>query len=541
MLKTQNPKTFAIRSVICFFIIMALLLSTTVRIAVITNSDYINIANKQSQYRINISRMRGTIYDCNMVPLTNNSTRLIAAILPNPKGVIALKSCAVGDNLEDALNDLKNNNATICNVNKEISGDGITFTNIYEQSTDKLSACHLIGYTDNTGHGVCGLQAAYDDFLYSEEYVSAVFTKDGVGNFLDGIEPYFENDLRIINNGVVSTIDINIQNIVESVASQMTSGCVIVSDAATGKIRAMASVPSFDINNISKSLQSNNSPMIDRAITAYSVGSIFKPLVAAVAVENGKSKSVFCCEGSKEIAGRKFRCHKLSGHGDMSLCNAIAQSCNCYFYNLSQMLGGNNIYKAASSLCLSNKIKLAENLYTAKGTFPCEEALNNEGALANISIGQGELSASPVALLNLYQAIAGDGSYYVPSVVEKTLNDGVQKHYDYGEKTRIMKESTAKELREYLKSVVTNGTGTQAAPTLTTAAGKTATAQTGRYYDDGSEITNSWFCGFFPADEPQYIMVVMSDSKLQQSTASIFAQIADKISVLTGNNVKIND
>ena len=189
----------------------------------------------------------------------------------------------------------------------------------------------------------------------------------------------------------------------------------------------------------------------------------------------------------------------------------------------------------------NNRIKLAENLYTSKSTFPSEQTLKNEGALANISIGQGELLASPVALITLYQAIAGDGSYYMPSVVEKTVKDGVQKHYDYGEKTRIMKESTAKELREYLKSVVTSGTGTQAAPTLTTAAGKTATAQTGRYYDDGSEITNSWFCGFFPADEPQYIMVVMSDSKLQQSTASIFAQIADKISVLTGNNVKIND
>lgn len=485
--------------------------------------------------------MRGTIYDCNMVPLTNNNTRLVAAVLPNPKGIVALKSCAASDCLDNALNDLKNNNATICNVDKEINSDGIEFTTIYEQSVDKLSACHLIGYTDNTGHGVSGLQRAYDDFLYSEQYVSAVFTKDGIGNFLDGVEPYFENDLRIINNGVVSTIDINIQNIVESVASQMTSGCVIVSDAATGKIRAMSSVPSFDINNISKSLQSNNSPMINRAITAYSVGSIFKPLVAAVAIENGKSNSIFFCEGSKEIAGRKFRCHKLSGHGNMNLCTAIAESCNCYFYNLAQILGGNDIYKSAASLCFSNRIKLAENLYTLKGTFPSEEMLENEGALVNISIGQGELLASPVSLLNLYQAIAGDGSYYMPSVVEKTLKDGVQTYYDFGEKTRIMKESTAKELREYLKSVVTSGTGTQAAPTLTTAAGKTATAQTGRYYEDGSEITNSWFCGFFPADEPQYIMVVMSDSKLQQSTASIFAQIADKISVLTGNNVKIND
>lgn len=507
----------------------------------IISQDYMSVAGEQMQYKINISRLRGTIYDCNMVPLTNNSTRLVAAVLPTPRGVIALKSCADDKNIEKSLNELQENKAIVCDVEKTINSDGIAFATIYEQSSEKLLASHLIGYVDSSGHGVSGLQKAYDNLLYSDEYASAIFVKNGMGDVLDGINPYFENDLSIINNGISTTIDINIQNIVESVAAQMNSGCVIVSEVSTGKIRAMSSVPTFDINNIAQSLIGDNSPMINRAITAYSVGSIFKPLVAAVAIENGKNNSIFFCEGSKEIAGRKFRCHKLSGHGNMNLCSAISQSCNCYFYNLSQILGGSNIYKSASSLCFGNKIKLAENFYSFEGMLPQEELLDNAGALANISIGQGELLASPVSLLNLYQAIAGDGSYYMPSVVEKTLKDGVQTYYDFGEKTRIMKESTAKELREYLKSVVTSGTGTQAAPTLTTAAGKTATAQTGRYYEDGSEITNSWFCGFFPVDEPQYIVVVMSDSKLQVSTASIFAQIADKISELMRISIENND
>lgn len=511
-----------------------------VRVVLIINEDYISVANEQTKYRINICRLRGTIFDCNMIPITNNIERLVAAVSPTPRGVVALKSCISGDQDEYALNELKENKATVCRVDKTVDSDSIAFTTIYEQD-NSLSACHLIGYTDSSGHGVAGLQKAYDNLLYSDEYVAAVFTRNGLGDILDGINPYFENDLSIINNGVVTTLDINIQNIVETAASQMKSGCVVVCEAQTGKIRAMASVPTFDINNITDSLQKDNSPMINRALKSYSVGSIFKPLVAAIAVENGINTSVFNCEGSKEIAGRKFRCHKITGHGEINLCNAIAESCNCYFYSLGQVIGGNKIYQAATSLCFNNSIKLAENLYATKCTFPIKEMLQNEGALANISIGQGELLANPVALLNLYQAIAGDGSYYMPSVVEKTLKDGVQTYYDFGNKTRIMKESTAKELREYLKTVVTNGTGKGAAPTLTTAAGKTATAQTGRYTQDGTEITNSWFCGFFPADEPQYVAVVMSDSMQEVSTASIFAQIADKITELMCTSVKNND
>ena len=148
---------------------------------------------------------------------------------------------------------------------------------------------------------------------------------------------------------------------------------------------------------------------------------------------------------------------------------------------------------------------------------------------------------SPVSILTLYLSIAGDGSYYLPSIVEKTLIDGKEQSYDIGNKTRVMSKTVAQTLREYLKTVITDGTGAEAAPTLTTAAGKTATAQTGRYYDDGTEITNSWFCGMFPADNPQYVVVVMSDSKLNVSTASVFAQIADGIMLLFGNNVEIAD
>ena len=73
------------------------------------------------------------------------------------------------------------------------------------------------------------------------------------------------------------------------------------------------------------------------------------------------------------------------------------------------------------------------------------------------------------------------------------------------------------------------GTGVEAKPETTTAAGKTATAQTGRYDQNNIEITNSWFCGFFPLDNPQYTVIVMSEGRSLVSTASVFKNIADGI------------
>ena len=113
--------------------------------------------------------------------------------------------------------------------------------------------------------------------------------------------------------------------------------------------------------------------------------------------------------------------------------------------------------------------------------------------------------------------------------------------YDSGSPTRVMSSEVAALLREYLRSVIDYGTGTEAAPKYCDAAGKTATAQTGRYYDDGSEITNSWFCGFFPAESPKYVAIVMSDSKINVSTASLFAEIADEIALLKNINIQNDD
>ncbi len=102
--------------------------------------------------------------------------------------------------------------------------------------------------------------------------------------------------------------------------------------------------------------------------------------------------------------------------------------------------------------------------------------------------------------------------------------------YDIGYPTRVMNESTANTLKEYLKTVISEGTGKLAEPQTVSAAGKTATAQTGKFVG-GKEILSSWFCGFFPAENPKYVAIIFCENNsLQTKTcAEIFAKTADMI------------
>ena len=542
MKRKNSINFFAKRSASCFILIVCLFLSAVLRVSIISMGKYNEANSNYTTYKkINVSRLRGTIYDCNMVPITNSKAKLIAAVSATPNAIIAISSQLDSKSRKDVLDELKKNFPVVCTVDNPIKCDGITTTQVYNNSDNNLPACHIIGYTDSTGHGVTGLQRAYDDLLYSEEWVKAVFEVNGKGQALRGIKPFFENNTSVVNDGVVTTIDINIQKAVDEICTQLNSGCVVVADAKNGKIRALSSAPTFEINNLAQSLNKSNSPMINRALSVFNVGSVFKPCVAAAAIEGGFSYHRFNCEGKLKILDRDFRCHKLTGHGEMNLCDSLAQSCNCFFYDVAIKMGGKKIYNKASSLSISSDIYIADNLYAKKGSLPITESLENQGTLANFSIGQGNLTASPIAVLNLYLAIAGDGSYRLPSIVEMTIKNGKKNEYILQNPTRVMSESTAKTLREYLKSVITEGTGEEAKPQFVSAAGKTSTAQTGRYYENGQEITNSWFCGFFPADNPQYVVVAMSDSHSNVSTASIFAQIADSIYELKYKNVEIED
>lgn len=528
----DNKFNFVARAAVCYFLILLMLLSCVLRVAVINSQGFDTVCREQIEYKIKAKRIRGTVYDCNMQPLTNNKKCIMAAVAPTPEAVMAVSGKIAESQKQALLTKLSKNTPVVCEISKAVSCDGVATTEFYK-TEGGFDTCHIVGYLDNAGHGAAGLQAAYDDLLYSEKYLYAVFETDGKGRTLDGIKPRFENKSSALSNGVVSTVDINMQKAAIKAASGIKKGAVVVAEAKTGEIKVLLSLPQFDTANISEYLNDENSPFINRALLAYSVGSVFKTCVAAAGLEKGESEYTFNCEGSTYIVDRYFKCHKAAGHGLVDLRQALAFSCNCFFYNYAALVGGEAVYKAARTFNFGTGIKIADNIKSAAGSLPDVSSLNNPAHLANFSIGQGDLSASPVALLPLYMAVANGGRYYTPSLVKETIKDGVVTPYDKGNTTVAMSESTAETLKAYLKDTIISGTATSAAPKTVTAAGKTATAQTGRSDENGNKINNSWFCGFFPADEPEYVAVILSEGGTTAETTLTFAEIADRITEIS--------
>lgn len=226
-------------------------------------------------------------------------------------------------------------------------------------------APHITGYIDGDGNGVSGIEKCYNDILLS--YSGTLKARCGAaasGKLLEGAEITFLKDGYMSAGGVELTVDRDIQKLCESALGEfgIDSGAVVVLDSATSEIRAMASTPSFDRNAPEKSLNDSSSPFLNRAITPYSVGSVFKAVVACAALENGIPTSYsIVCNGKYDLNGEiSFGCFKKTGHGNMNMYSAMAESCNPYFISLALKTGKENICAMGENLGLGQKIELAE-------------------------------------------------------------------------------------------------------------------------------------------------------------------------------------
>ncbi len=528
MKKVFYSRIFARRSAACFFMLSLLFLFTIMRITVLASKDYSNMIKNQNFKNLYVTSLRGTIYDCNNTPITNNQKKIYAVVFPCEESIEKVGEILKGKEKENTLNQLKKGESVLLELQEKIDCKGFYCQSIY--TTNNKNAIHTIGYTDSQNKAVIGIEKAYDDILNLNYKAEFIFEADAKGHPLKEATPKFLNNIDYLGTGVVTTLDLKIQKIVEEYSKNIEKGAIIVADSKTSKIRAIVSFPTFDLQD-SKTLENlENSPFLNRAINTYNIGSVFKPCIAAAAAQNSKDDFLYVCKGKCKIEDRYFKCHEAKGHALTDLRHGLANSCNTYFYNLAFTVGNDDIYTMIKNLKFGSNLKLCENIYTKEGNIPEKATLENRANLANLSIGQGELLLSPVALLNLYSSIASDGLYYTPSLVEGTLKNGNFTEYDIGFPTRAMKEKSAQILREDLKEIFISGTAKDFRPNKTTAAGKTATAQTGKF-KNSKEICSSWFCGFFPYENPKYTVIVFSQDSLLQnkSCAQIFSEIADKI------------
>lgn len=498
-------------------------------------TEYVSSAGHY--FTVDAGLIRGKILDCNGESLVDEDYENIAVLKPTMKAYSSVLNVVDSEMLENIKERMKKGNCTAANIGKlefEQNSDALMLKKRLRYSKNQ-PARHIIGYVDGEGRGVTGLEKSFDNLLYTGKTLNVRFPADPYGRIISGGTADIQNT-NLKTASVTLTIDKEIQQITENALDlfDVRQGGAVVADVKTGAIRALVSRPDYDTDNLSQYIEADGSPMVNRCLGAYAVGSVFKAAVVSAALENGIYDFDYTCNGTCNVDGITFGCNNRKAHGKLNMQKALECSCNTYFVNLAMKIGGDKLLETVKNFGFGQEIRLCEGITADSGALPTSDELKKSGSLANFSFGQGTFSASALQMVQLFSAIAGRGRYVAPYLVEKTATaDGTEQMHKAKYPVIALQSSTAERLTEMLVSVVEKGNGKNAKlENGIKAAGKTATAQTGAYNKYGVEICNTWFCGFFPAQEPEYVIVIMKQggSSGAEDCAPIFKKIADKIS-----------
>ena len=501
------------------------------------NRVYAARAAAQSTVTLQLPARRGNFYDCDGFLLTSIEPGWQALCFPGENGYARLydQTDAAGQAL--LYRSRSRTTPFLLEVVRDLTADGIRCYPAARRYARTPLCRHLIGYLDSEGRGAAGLEKALDALLTGTGAQSEL--QCGVtaqGRLRAGQQP----TLVLQDSGAVGvqlTISRPVQRAAEAAAAQMmTSGCILVLDVNTAAVRACVSVPCFDPDDLSASLAAADSPFLDRALGSYAVGSVFKPVLAAAAWEQGMMP-VYECTGAVVLDGQIFRCAGGVPHGEVDLAAALAKSCNGYFVQLGQQLGAQQVRTAAEQFGFGQSIGLAAGLSAAAGQLPPLQELAQSGQLANFSFGQGSFLASPLQVAAMMNTLAAGGVYRTPVVVQGTLDETTGEELESfarPQARRVVSRACASAVCAMLEQVVTEGTGQDAKELAGGAGGKTGTAQTGQFTPEGAEYKNLWFAGFYPAEKPRYTVVVLQDRQLSPaaSSAQVFAQVCTALDLL---------
>lgn len=343
----------------------------------------------------------------------------------------------------------------------------------------KTLGAHVIGYTDVDGRGLAGIEYALDERLSSS------------------MEP------------VRLTIDLSVQYSLEAELSSMAvdsnakGGAGVVIDARTGEVLAMASWPTFDPNRLQ---DSSADQRFDRATGAvYELGSVFKPLTMAAALDYGVvvPRETFNVSSPIAIGARVIHDdHPMQGSGKATPTMIIAHSSNIGTVQIARRIDVEQHERFLETLGLMDRAPV-ELASSARPLLP--EGEWSEITQATISFGHG-ISVTPIAFAAGFASFANDGTYVPP-----TLLLDQDPLAEVREPRRVMSTPTAKVVVEMMRTTVTEGTGRQADKPGYRIAGKTGTAEkaiNGVYQDDRN-VTS--FAAVFPADDPKYAVLIVLD------------------------------
>lgn len=503
---------------------MLMFSAVSARLFEITLSGDEYVAKLQSGYTLEIGFERGDIYDCKGEKLVNETTEYYAAVPPDENMINEVKNY----DLSNCETRLKSGYPAAVKVDSEFSSNDIRVYTVKKRYGNLCGAEHIIGYLDSEKKGVSGLEKSFDDVL-SGGQITAEFTRSAQGKILCGRIPKKESD--IVCGSVKTTLDKQIQQITYNAAAKhLKSGAVVVLDNNSGKIRAICSIPDINPNDLESSINRSDSPFINRALSAYNCGSVFKLCIACAGLENGITPQ-YNCKGYCNAGNVRFGC--LKNHGNTDLTKAIAYSCNSYFVNLGQSLGADICYRYAKMFGFGSQNSLCDGIDDAKGTLnSIEDLRENAAALGNFSFGQGEITASPLQIASMVQCIANGGKRIIPTLIENVIDkNGKTTEYEPSAPVRVMSNDSAEKLCDCMRATVKFGTGKNAAIDGCDIGAKTATAQTGRFDENGKEYLQAWFAGFIKNDNIDYTIAVMADNGVSGGVSAlpVFREIAQNI------------
>lgn len=388
---------------------------------------------------------------------------------------------------------------------------------VNEISLEELSNDYFSHLSGGDIIGKAGIERTYDAFLRGIKGNKEVEV-DALGREITTLqfkEPIPGNDVHL-------TIHSDLQKYIQDLMTDK-KGAVIVSEPSTGKVLSMVSQPTYNPNIFTQQISetdwqeivlSEDNILCNRSIQGvYPPGSVFKLITAIAALEEGivQLDDHVYCPGSFRLGEMVFRCWRETGHGQQTIREAIANSCNVFFYTMGQKLGIDTLNRYARMFGLGEKtgVDLPGEL---SGLVPSQDWKRRTfnvawypGDTINMSIGQGYLLVTPLQIHNMACIIANEGSFFKPFHVEKITDPSGQLIQENKpvlvSQTGISRE-TFRIVKEGMRNVILKGTGWKANIDEIPLAGKTGTAQNPQGENHG------WFVGFAPVENPEICVTV---------------------------------
>lgn len=511
--------------------------------------EYLERANRQQERIIEVSPMRGPIYDRNgrelAMSIPVDSCFADPAEITDPEMVAGLLAHVLGTPPDEIQQKLVESRSFVW-IARKITPEqaariqALNLRGIYFQKENKrfypehALAAALLGYVDVDEHGLGGVEYSLDKEIRGRPGRILVLA-DARRQYLDRSSETPSDS----GDTVVLTIDQTIQYIAEKALADglarthAKGGSVVVQDPNTGQLLAVANWPTFDPN---KAHAYPPDDFVDRAVSsAYEPGSIFKTILFSSAFQEGvvQANQIFDCQmGSIVLAGQLIHDHKP--YGLLSVEQILVYSSDVGSIKIALRLGAPKYYQYMRSFGFGQLTGIqlpGENRGLLR---PLDEWTAT--SIGYIAIGQ-EISVTPIQMISAESAIANGGTLRKPQIIRQVLRGGQLVMQGNPDPRRVIDESTAATMRNLMEQVVLVGTGKGfAQPFGYTAAGKTGTAQkidpaTGRY---SKTQYNASFIGYAPVNNPVVTILVNLDSPVGgheggPTAGPIFKQVAEQV------------